>query len=888
MRRYVALAAVAAIGCFIAIWLGVPSIAKHYLEQSLGKRQFSDVMKEADAANRASLGKIGSAEILLDIPTDSLTAALGDELEAAANLADIGSGWKISLLTKPTVSFHPSVIRAEALFKLSNDDVGSATTSVQVDLVPSVQGNELVAVPYVTAISLSDVEVYGLHLPGALADRLDEAIGKSLDALNTKLPQQRVQIQLPDEMLRTAKAQPALYVNNSAVAVILGAEANSAKEIKGAYGDEFIKIAREILPTYAPGMGLIAVRPSGSPMIEASETMRNEAAAANLMALEATLGIDGSKKPDDVDPSVFSNLVMVSAEGRWLERRLKELAVNAIAGLNTADMSLDVKPENVGVTLKDGVVEATAAGTATIADGKLGIDFSLTAWGVLRPGPGGLIASYVPREIKVSSVKVAWANRGATLAIPYQSALGDVAARFIGKLPETPLSIPSIPMAVGSGGNGGFKLVTKEPTLSLAFTGRAVAITPARVTVFAAPSLDGDPPAVQTPAVAPDKLSHLLALATKAYQVLAGTDDHDSLSVAVTKAGFARLLQDAWVKLDPAISITRQSTDTFDAGEIQVIPGDASCGNPCSSVDQCGNVGQCLRPSCSNVCETVFGGGWNPFSHLVCREVCHDEQDGGCVSHIEQCVRDVTQCTTAWGSGLQIACEATLAAVRATDTTGLAKVSGGTSFDASAATMTNSRLTVAPDLTALDLAIGAGGSAGVDAWMDITWTDFGNLLACPSGRLAVHLDASATLETSPLKSSIEWSQKGDALKATFSFGKVSVLGRTSEGPLGKLITSNPGLMTCSLGQAVVGLTLVALPKLTQELLASAIRGALHGDDQAKMVAALIDGVYRYEVDVPPTSFEVPATNIAILDKHLQLKPKMSVAVFVMGTGALAD
>lgn len=883
----IAIAAGTAIVVVVAvIWFLFPSLARSYLESEMGKREFSDVIQAADLSNRAALGKMGKAEILLDIPAAPISASLVGEIQNAANLADLGSGWNATLVGEPIVSFEVSAIRVRAPLKLSNVDVGDATVTVQLDAVPSIQGNELVAVPFVTALSLGEVDVYGWQLPGAVTAKLNSAIAKSLEALNTKIPQLHVAINLPEELLQRSTAQPAIFVSDQAIAAVLGSEV-ATLEISGAYADEFIRVSREILPNYVPGAGVIAVRPSESSTLEASETMRDEAAASNLAALEATLGIEESKNLGELDPTTFDNLVMVTTEGRYFESTLRELAVKAIADLDTGDVALEVKPENVNVTLMDGVVEAAAAGTATLADGKLAVDFSLTAWGVLRPGPEGLVASYAPRAIEVTNVRVAWADRGATLSVPYETALGDIVARFIGKLPDSLLKIPSVPFTVGSGDEGDFKLVAKQSSLSLAFAGRAVSISPERITVFATPSFDGTALPIPQPAVSPGQLLRLTSLASLVHQRLVGANDVDSLSLATGKSGFAQLLQDAWTKFDPTVSINHQSTETFDAGEIQVIPGNASCGNPCSDVNQCGNVTQCLRPSCSNICENVLGGGWNPLNHLVCKNVCHDETDGGCVAQIRNCAEEVGQCTAAWGSGLQASCEIALAAIKATDTTGLAKVSGGTKLTASAATAFGSQLVVAPDLSALDLTINAGGAAGVDAWLNIKWTDFGNLFLCPSGRMDVHLDVIARLATSPLKSAIKWESNADALKATFSFGKVSVVADTTEGPLGKLITSNPGLLTCGLGQTIVGLGIIAVPSLTQDLLASAIRSASGGEDKAKIVAAIIDGHYSYDGSIPPISLDLPPSEITLLDKPVTLKPRMSDAAIILGTGALS-
>ncbi|MBY2941872.1 hypothetical protein HF264_19590 [Rhizobium leguminosarum] len=892
MRKIFSVVTAVFMAIVVAGWLLTPIITKYYLEKELGQLSFSDVVREAEAANRTSLGKISTPEILLDIPATALIAALHDEFQKAVNLADLGKDWKATLVGEPGISFHPNAIRAVAQLRISNDAIATATVDAQLDLIPSVEGNELVAVPYVSALSLTDVDTHGIRLPTFVASQLNDVIGKSLDALNTKVPKQRVPIDLPLKLLEKAKAQPALLVASNAVAILLGTSADQTSEVSGPYTDEFIKKAREVLPDYVPGVGVIAVRPSASPLNGATDAMRDNAAAANLAALETTLQIDGTQSVESIDPSVFANLVMLKIDGRYFEKRLREIAVQAIRDINTPGVAIDVKPENVKVSLKEGVVEASATGSAALADGKLSVDFELTAWGVLRPSLVGLVASYAPREIKVKGVKAAWGSGAATLAIPFEQALGDVVARFIEKLPDAPLNIPGVPLEVKTNGDGDFKLVTKEPALSLSFTGRAVAITPDRVVLLSVPSLNGDT-AIGETAAQPGQLSRLLALAEKAYKRYAPSQDPDDVSLIVAKPGFAGLLQDAWIKLDPSVSIAHQSRDEFDAGEIQVIPGNASCGNPCKGVETCGNILSCNVDICRDVvvgqaCNTICPG-FIPVCRDICRDVtrniCHVESDGGCLDTINTCVSEATQCTAAWGSGLQASCEVALGIIKATDTTGLAKLSGGNTLDASAATVAGSRLTVAPDLSSLDLAVDASGTAHVDAWLDITWTDFGNLFVCPSGRLEVKLDVAASVG-SPLRSAIGWEQNGDALRGTFTLDKVTVEARASEGPLGKLITSNPGMLTCGLGQSIVGLSVVSLPKLTQDLLANAIRSAGGNSDGAKLAAAIIDGYYKYEGTVPPTAFDIPATEVDIVGQKAKLVPHMSDKAVVMGSGKI--
>ena len=895
MRKLFGIVAATAFLLVLVSYFSLASVAKYYLEGELGKRSFSDVVKEADAGNRRALGQIKSAEILVDIPAESITAALGDELQKAANLAELGSGWTAEFLSRPVISFHPSAIRANTLLKLSSDDVGAATIDIQLDIIPSIQKNELIAVPYVTALSLSKVDISGIRLPGWVADKLSDVIDKALEALNTRVPKQRIAIQLPEKLLQSAQAKPAILVVNDAVAALLGEGTEATREIDGAYSDEFIKLAKTVLPSYLPGEGVIAVRPSGSPLIDVTESMRDEAAAANLAALESILGIQQSTKPEELTFPA-NPVVMVTAEARYFSRRLKDIAVKAISEIEVDEVVIDVKPENVSVVLKEGVVEASASGTAALVNGKLSIDFSLTAWGVLRPGPDGLVASYAPREIRVSSVRVAWADRGTTLSVPYNTALGDVVARFIENLPDSPLDVPGIPLNIASEDKGDFKLHTQSPSLLLSLSGRAVAITSDRVSVFALATFEGKTGGPPQRDPSPDQLQRLTALSVSLHHALVGKDNLDSLLLAIPKAGFAALLETAWVKLNPTVSLTHQSMDTFDAGEINIIPGDASCGNPCKGVNECGKITDCTRHICTTVvvdgaCHTFCPGGrWNPICREVCdrvsREVCHDESDNGCISRIQGCSEEVAKCTTTWGSGLQASCEIALKSIKMTDKTGIAKLKGGVAVDASATTVAGSRLVVAPDLTEISLAIDAGGVAGIDTWLDITWTDWGNLFLCPSGRLSLHLDVAARLATSPLTSELRWEPVGSVLKGTFFLGNVSVIAQSSEGPLGELIKSNPGLLTCSLGQTIVGLTAIALPRFTQELLADSIRAAANGNEEAEIAAAIIDGRYQYEGEIPSAFFKVPPMDVMLLEETVRINPDLSESAIILGTGDL--
>ncbi|MES0182713.1 hypothetical protein NKJ86_29520 [Mesorhizobium sp. M0025] len=894
MRFYRVTAAVAIFVVVLAagLWWGLPLLAKSYLEERLGKIEFEDVVKAADRQNRDALAGLGEAVILIDVPADSVIAAIKDSLINAAATADLKEGWKLALDGEPVVSFHPSDLRVAAPVTLSSDKIGSASLTLTLDVVPFVSDDALHAKPVVTGVKIRSLRARGLKFPDAVAGLFENVVTASLAALNAKIPTQHIPLKLPENLLEQAKARPAVYVSNAGIAVLLGSLAASPGAQVANYGDAFVETAKTILPSYAPGKGVVAVKPKGKSLHDVSDALRDDSAASNLAAFEAMLAMDGSVPPETIAPTTFAGLAIANAEGRWFERRLKGIVLDAIAKIKVEDVVLTVKPDDVIVKLQDGVAEATASGKAVLGGGKLSVDFSLTAWAVMRAAPGGVIVNYAPREIRISNLSVAWGDRGTTLTIPYEDGLGQVVARLIANLPESLLKIPAIDIKVASD-DGAFKLATTIPSTTINFTGRAAVISPEGVEIFAVPSLEQEPAQLPQPELKPGQLARLIALSEKARLSVVG-ETNDSLSLAVAKPGFAHLLEAAWIKLDPSISAHFKDDTTFDAGEIPIVPADASCGNPCKGVESCGDILSCKI----NICEETVTGtlcsfcpGFVPGCSEVCKPIkeliCKSHDDSNCIDRIKSCGEEVTKCTTAWSSGLQLACEAALQTIEATDLRGLAKVSGGTAFDASAATMPSARLVVKPDLTGLDLTIEASAQAGLDAWLNIVWTDFGNLLACPSGKLAVHLDASASLTTPKLTSSITWAPSPDTLKATLSFGKAEVLLK-SDPPLEKLITSNPGLLTCAAGQAIVGLTIVALPKLTQGLLADAIRAALPGDKNAKMAALLIDGEYRASGNIPSTSVDIPATEVMVLNQSLKLVPRMADNAVIIGTGPIEE
>lgn len=348
-------------------------------------------------------------------------------------------------------------------------------------------------------------------------------------------------------------------------------------------------------------------------------------------------------------------------------------------------------------------------------------------------------------------------------------------------------------------------------------------------------------------------------------------------------------MNDAWETLKPKVQATLQETSTFDAGEIKLIPADATCGNACQHAASCGNIGSCKIDVCHDViaqgaCNTVCpGGSFNPLCRLVCPEItkriCGKEDDQSCITRINACTSGAAECLARWTSGLQATCEATLATLRGAGFTGLAEVSGGMSVTGDGETANTSGLTVAPDLGAVELGITVAARANVDAHVDVVFTDFGNFFACPSGRLSANPSFSASLADQKLSARIVWNG-GNAtpLVAHISPNDPTIVIKTAEPPIVTMVKNNPGLLLCGPIQAaigpIVGLAVIASPHFTRELLSDALRKALPGE-KGQMAAAIIDGEYRYTPRMPPIDFVVPSAPLQILDKAFVVAPRMT-------------
>ena len=130
-----------------------------------------------------------------------------------------------------------------------------------------------------------------------------------------------------------------------------------------------------------------------------------------------------------------------------------------------------------------------------------------------------------------------------------------------------------------------------------------------------------------------------------------------------------------------------------------------------------------------------------------------------------------------------------------------------------------------------------------------------------------------------LPTTLTWLDGGEkGLKLTVAPASTKIELAASESPLVTLAKSNPGLLSCGLGQAVVGLSLLAAPSITQDLIAGAIRKAEKKDDST--TAAIIDGKYTQTVDVKPIDVVIPGMGFQLNGKDVRMLPKLTSEALV--------
>jgi hypothetical protein len=883
-----------------AAWFLIPQIVASQLAASFGKRPYALALREAETANQAALSNLQPL-ILVDVPGRDFIPVIQDLIGKAAADAKLPDATTFVLQSSPFVSFLDYVIRIEAPIQVTHPKWGSTDLRIQVDAVPSVRGDELVITPSITKVEIGRVSPFGFTLPSAATPIIERIVTQSLDALNSKLNVAPIPIKLPEQMAKVVNALPALLVTDKGITVLLGPRRPARDEVVGSYKERFLIASRLILPSFEPGQGVLGVGsmggPAGASLRDVSDALVARATAQNLRAAEALLNITSRADPMTLGAEAFTSTLLVSVSPEFFSKRLHSALVNIITKIQPKGMKINIRPEDIAVRMLDGAAEAEVSGSATFADGALRVDFALTAWATLYPEPGGIVAEYAPRRIELRQVFITWDGRETALKVPYQDQLGELLAKIVGELPRTPIAIPSLPLKFNVPEQKAFKIVLNDTMQGLRLQGRAIVLSPLRVQILAAAALVNAPEAGLPQANPGDgQFQRLEAIVARGEYLLSGGKINDTAAIVVGKPGFATLMGKTWTTLDPRIVADYKDDAKFDAGEIKLIPPNASCGNACQHAESCGDVASCTI----NVCRDVLvkgpcvwscpGGPFNPLCSNVCgqisKQVCGPESDSSCTNRISACTSGAAECLARWTSGLQATCEATLRTINATGFNGLAKVSGGIAIAAAGETFRNSALRVAPNLGAIGLEVKVVAHATVDAHLDITFTDFGNLFLCPSGRLSAKPEFHANLEDKQLSAQIKWTGGGNQpLKANLAFNDATIHVATAEPPLVTLVKENPGLLLCgpatAVLQPIVGLSIISSPKITRELLAGVLRTSIPRD-KAAIAAAIIDGQYDYKASLPSVEFEIPSAIVNILNTSLRLNPRLAENAIVIG------
>lgn len=809
-------------------------------------------------------------------------------------------GATVELAGEPSITLLSHVLRAAADGRIRHPEWGEIDLGLQIDAVPKVRDGSIVITPVITHAELRSISPFGFQLPSVATSLIERITVESLEALNSRFDPVVLPLKIPDRVVAAVGGSTALLVTDKSIAALLGTDGQPQGQAGADYASRFVDAARTVLAGYEPGQGVIAfasdARTQGSSLAAASDALRDQAVAENLAATERTLGITSDTDPASLTATAFAPTTLLSISPGWFTRQIKEKIVAAVSGLAPDGVRLSIRPDDVAVELLEGVIEATISGSAGFADDVLKVDFILTAWAAVHPDRGGIVARYVPRRIEIRRVQVGWEGREATIAVPYSDALGAVLNRIIGELPRYPIAIPPVPLRFKVPEIGGFKLVLRETSSKIHLLGRSILVSPRRVSVLSAVELSSaTEPSYPAARPSAGQFPRIEAIVERGEALLrAGDDIRDTASLFIGKPGLASLMNRTWAALDPYINGDHKDEVRFDAGEINLIRPDASCGHACEDATRCGDPGTCVRRVCRIVIEHVwrtspgafFGAIPRRWLDEIRREVCDDERDESCVGSIGRCVTSAHECTTRWATGLQPACEAALASINATNFRGLARVSGKISVDASGQTFPNARLEVAPDLGRADLAVRVSGRATVNAQVNVVFTDFGNLFMCPSGRLSANAQFTGSLADPKLSATIAWTGGGDgSLTAQITPASPTVQISSGEPPIFALVRDNPGLLLCGPARpalaAIVGLSIISTPRLTRDLLANSIRRAIP-NERGALTAALLDGQYRFTPPIAPVEFAIPAVPIDVLSSSVTLSPRMTQNAVVLG------
>jgi hypothetical protein len=904
MRRWIILLAVivAAGGGGL---LAVPSIVAWQLERNLGSRPIDRLIEVAAHNNTAALLSIAKPLILVDIPTEIPRKAIEQALIDAASGLELPAGWRATLRDGASATFMTNGIRARAWVDVENVGVGTAAIEVSVDAIPHLRDQNIVFDLALSSASVERVSLRGFRLPSPIPQVLTETVQKSLDAINTRLKPVVVPAKVPPKLVAGDPAS-AILVSQDAIIVLIGTKLTPPKPaLTASYQDDFIAAARQVEAGYRPGTGVIAVAQSENTLPNTSETLRASSLAINLAMTEAMLGVDHAADPANIT-SDLSRLLVATISPAHFEKEMERILRDAIAKVSPDAIELAIKPDDVKVKTIQGALEAVAKGSAKFLKGAVTIDFTLTAWGVVDPSDTGLRARYAVRDFQIHRLLASWKDHEAPFSVDHSAALASLVLKMIKELPETTLKVPAIGLNLPKP-EGDIQVRFRDENATIAPTGRATLLSPERIIILVAPTITNKinvgslfsvnvspslPLAVSSLKIPPqaspnfDRLRQLIQGPYK--RIFMGDETADLLNLGMSRAGLARLINSYWGVVRPALYANVRKHDDIPASEIQAIPGDASCSSTCAKAESCGDVGGCrfeicrdgLRAACRALCPAGFLGRVNPCvrecerrTDRECRS--DDSRNRSCISAIESCVQGAGTCLAAWTSGLQLTCEVAMRAIDATDFRGLAKISGDVSVAGGGQTLDEMRLTIAPDLKSAALVSAAKANAKIDASLNIVWTDFGNLLLCPSGTLSGQFNVAAPPQSISVSTGIGWTGGGDnPLKATLTPAKIKVQLAASEPPLTTLVRNNPGLLSCGLGRTVVGLSLAVAPRITSDLIGGALRKLVKNDSGA-VISAVIDGKYQLEIDVKPIDVELPSIRFQLAGQETVLRPRLS-------------
>lgn len=874
----------------------LPDLVAWQLNKSLGQRPLASLIDDAARQNTTAFLAMEKPLVLADIPASVTEKAVVQEITSVVSGLELPDGWKVTLLDTPSASSLPNALRLRAKTQVENAGIGSATVDVSIDAIPHIEARAVVFALAVSSASADRVSVRGFRLPWPLPDVITETVQKSLSTINARLKPVKLETKAPS-LPGGGELAGAVLLTRDSVAVLLGKRAASPRPaLKGTYEQDFVAAARDIMPDYKPGAGLIAVDQSENTLPNTSEALRASSIAINLQHTEGILGTDHTTDPAAVT-SDLSQVMLATIAADYLEQQMKLILQDALAKVSAPGVALIVKPEDIHVKTVEGALEANVDGSAKFLQGAITIDFTLTAWCVLDPSLNGLRARYAVRDFRIQRLLAKWNEVDASLKIENANALAALVLKTVKELPETTIKIPTIALKLPKQtGDVRIEFEKNEPEIQL--FGRTVLLSPDRVMVMTIPSVPNGSLAQQVrqlqwitsdvgprPPAASD-FQRLKALFQLSYKKIFASDPPDQLNVGIRGEGLARLMNAAWGFARPSVVAELHGRSDIPRSEIQAIPGSASCSSMCPSTDSCGEIGKCKIQVCSTVvdhiCNTICPGGWlNPLCHIAChdadQQLCHEDDDNNCINRVRQCATSVGTCAATWSSGLRVACEAAMKGIDVTGFRGLAIISGNLTYAGAGQTISAITLNVAPDLQSVSLGGTASARAQAGASINIVWTDFGNLLLCPSGTLSSNFVIGAPTQTITIPAAISWSGgNGPPLKATLSPSSVEVQVAAPEAPIVTLAKSNPGLLSCALGQAVVGLAIAVAPHVTADLIASAIRKALPNDTGAA-VAAVLDGKYLLKVDIKPIDLEVPPLTFPLNGQDVQLSPRLTAA-----------